>query len=551
MSFFQVGWSPIIMDKSNILALKYRPQVFDDLIGHEEISTSIYNSININKAPNAFLFTGIRGIGKTTFARIVAKGLNCNNGIQKLCSDNFCSNCKSIMSSNHIDVLEIDAASRTGVDDVRELIEFSRYQPSIAKFKIFIIDEVHMLSKQAFNALLKTLEEPPTYLKFIFATTEVKKIPVTIISRCQRYNLSRIKSEDLFNFIKNICIKEKKKIEDKALKLLVKISEGSVRDALSLLDRALVSNEKNLLTFENVQKIFGYVDKSSYLDLIELILKGDESSVLNHYRNLYNSGVEPNNFLNEFLETLYYIKNISFISIDGSNFSLNDNDFKKISLLSKEIKPSHIMLFWQFTLKTIKEIDLVSNPNLSIEMFLIQLMYLNNKNSYNDVEREKINNNYVKKKETEKVKIEDPISQIKNLEQLEEKIVKKYEPKLYKIETLQDIIKVCLEKKEMQLKYDLENNVNLVAFNKNKLEISYNEKLDKDFVKNLSEKLFLWTNLRWIILFSNKKGDISLKMEKDNSKEKELKEYKNSNDYLKLSKIIPDIELIEITKNND
>ena len=209
------------------------------------------------------------------------------------------------------------------------------------------------------------------------------------------------------------------------------------------------------------------------------------------------------------------------------------------------------MLFWQFTLKTIKEIDLVSNPNLSIEMFLIQLMYLNNKNSYNDVERKKINNNYVKKKETEKVKIEDPISQIKNLEQLDEKIVKKYEPKLYKIETLQDIIKVCLEKKEMQLKYDLENNVNLVAFNKNKLEISYNEKLDKDFVKNLSEKLFLWTNLRWIILFSNKKGDKSIKMEKDNSKEKELKEYKNSDDYLKLSKIIPDIELIEITKNND
>ena len=336
---------------------------------------------------------------------------------------------------------------------------------------------------------------------------------MTIISRCQRYNLSKIKSEDLFNFIKNICIKEKK-TEDKALKLIVKISEGSVRDALSLLDRALVSNEKNLLTFENVQKIFGYVDKSSYLDLIELILKGDESSVLNHYRNLYNSGVEPNNFLNEFLETLYYIKNISFISIDGSNFSLNDNDFKKISLLSKEIEPSHILLFWQFTLKTIKEIDLVSNPNLSIEMFLIQLMYLNNNNSYNDVERKKINNNYVKKKETEKVKIEDPISQIKNLEQLDEKIVKKYEPKLYKIETLQDIIKVCLEKKEMQLKYDLENNVNLVAFNKNKLEISYNEKLDKDFVKNLSEKLFLWTNLRWIILFSNKKGDISLKWKK-------------------------------------
>ena len=175
MSFFQVGWSPNMKNNSQVLALKYRPQSFSDLIGQDEISTAIYNSIKSNKSSNAYLFTGIRGIGKTTFARIVAKALNCEKGIENLCNENFCNNCQSIIDSNHIDVLEVDAASKTGVDDVRELIEFSRYAPSIAKFKIFIIDEVHMLSKQAFNALLKTLEEPPKYLKFIFATTEVKK----------------------------------------------------------------------------------------------------------------------------------------------------------------------------------------------------------------------------------------------------------------------------------------------------------------------------------------------------------------------------------------
>ena len=228
-------------NNSKVLALKYRPQSFDDLIGQEVVVETITNSIKANKVPNAYLFTGIRGIGKTTTARIVAKALNCSNGIENLCKENLCENCEAITNSSHIDVLEMDAASKTGVDDVRDLIEFSRYGPTSAKYKIFIIDEVHMLSKQAFNALLKTLEEPPEYLKFIFATTEIKKIPITVVSRCQRFDLSRIKSSELFEFIKKIKDKENGKVSDDALKLIIKISEGSVRDALSLLDRALLS----------------------------------------------------------------------------------------------------------------------------------------------------------------------------------------------------------------------------------------------------------------------------------------------------------------------
>ena len=197
----------------------------------ETVAETKKNSIKSEKIPNAYLFTGIRGIGKTTIARIVAKSLNCLNGNNSLCKDNFCNNCDAISNSSHIDVLEMDAASKTGVDDVRDLIEFSRYGPTSSKFKIFIIDEVHMLSKQAFNALLKTLEEPPEYLKFIFATTEIKKIPVTVVSRCQRFDLSRIKSSELLEFIKKIKDKENGKATDDALKLIVKISEGSVRDA--------------------------------------------------------------------------------------------------------------------------------------------------------------------------------------------------------------------------------------------------------------------------------------------------------------------------------
>ncbi len=547
MSFFQVGRSPIMTIKSQVLALKYRPQTFKDLIGHEEIATTIYNSIKNNSSANAFLFTGIRGIGKTTFARIVAKALNCEQALEGKC-EKKCSHCEPIANSNHIDVLEMDAASKTGVDDVRELIEFSRYPPSLAKFKIFIIDEVHMLSKQAFNALLKTLEEPPKYLKFIFATTEVKKIPITVISRCQRYDLSRVKSEELFNYLKNITSKEKKDVEDNAIKLIVKLSEGSVRDALSLLDRVTISINKNYLTFENAQKIFGYVNRSSYIDLLETIFSGDQEKIIDHYRKLYNSGIEPNLFLNDFLEMLYYIKNISHIENEGNNFTLNDNDHKKIISLSKAIDPSAILLFWEFTLKTLKEINLVANPNLLIEMFLIQLTYLKKKNAIDNSQQNNLSNTLIKNVDLKSTRSNDPINQIKNIKQEDEKIERK---NTIEIKNFEDLIEICLEKKEMNLKYELENNVNLVSFSNMNIEISINDKLNKNFIKDLSEKLYDWTKNRWLISFSKEKGEMSEKEKKHNLKKKNITEYKSSSEYKNLLKEIPDIELTDIDKKDD
>ena len=537
-------------NNSKVFALKYRPQTFKDLVGHEEISKAIFNSIKNNNPSNAFLFTGIRGIGKTTFARIVAKALNCENGVENLCEKNFCSNCSSIINSNHIDVLEIDAASRTGVDDVRELIEFSRYRPSVARYKIFIIDEVHMLSKQAFNALLKTLEEPPEYLKFIFATTEIKKIPITVLSRCQRYNLSRIGSDELFNHLKDISIKEKKNVEEKALKLITKISEGSVRDALSLLDRALISNSEKNLTLKNVQEIFGYVNKSSYIELLELIFKGDEELVLKHFREIYKSGVDPNNFLNEFLEVLYYLKNISFINLDGNNFQLNDIEHQKISSLSKLINTNAIFLFWEFTLKTIREINLVSNPNLSIEIFLLQLLYLSKKKVKKELDPVELNINE-KRRSDNKINLskKESINQIKNLKQEDDKVDKNND-NYNKITNFDDLIKICIQKKEMKLKYELENNVNLVLFTNNRIEISFNANLNKDFVKELSEKLYKWTTTRWIISFSNEQGSITKKEEKKLSRDKNINKYKNSNEYIDLLNLIPDLELIDVKKND-
>lgn len=536
-------------NNSKVLALKYRPQIPEDLIGQEVVIETIINGIKSEKTPNAYLFTGIRGVGKTTIARIIAKALNCKNGIDNLCKEKFCENCSSIINSNHIDVLEMDAASKTGVDDVRDLIEFSRYGPTSAKYKIFIIDEVHMLSKQAFNALLKTLEEPPNYLKFIFATTEIKKIPVTVVSRCQRYDLSRIKSDQLFDFLKDIAKKEKGLISDEALKLIVKISEGSVRDSLSLLDRGLMSNiDGSEFTLENAQKIYGYFDKSFLIELIEYLFKGDEKNVIKNYRKLFDAGIEPKSFLNDFLEVLYYIKNINSIKLEGKIFNLNDGEFKKILEIAEKTDPQEIILFWQFTIKTIDELEIVSNPNLSVEMFLVRLIYLKGSKIKEDINNESLVSSI--KKETVKIdKTVETVNQIKNVSQ-QDKIDPKLElnKKKTEISSFQELINLCNERKEVKLKYELETNVNLVSFENFRMEISFNDNLDKDFIKELSHKLFEWTGNRWIITLSQKKGEISVK-EKDQINQRQIfEEVKKSNIYKKVLEILPDAELIDVKK---
>ena len=538
-------------NNSTVLALKYRPQTFEDLIGQDIIAETIFNSIKFNKSANAYLFTGIRGVGKTTIARIVAKSLNCENGIDNLCKDNYCSHCESIINSNHIDVLEMDAASKTGVDDVRDLIEFSRYGPTSAKYKIFIIDEVHMLSKQAFNALLKTLEEPPKYLKFIFATTEIKKIPVTVVSRCQRFDLSRIKTEKLFEYIKKIIIKENGKVSDDAIKLIVKISEGSVRDALSLLDRGLISNsEGEELDLTKAQKIYGFFDKSSLIELFKNLFKGEEDKVINLYRRLYQSGIEPKVFLNDFLEVLYFIKNISSIKLNGSNFSLNDNEFIEIEMISKQIDPKAIILFWQFTIETIDELNIVSNPNLSVEMFLIRLMYLkdfNKKNRQDLINVDNKNGNFENEKnEKNKSLTNKTVDQIKNIAQQEEvKQKKKLQETVSKlsINTFDELIDLCLKKREIKLKHEIESNVNLVSFVEGRIEIAFNENLDKDFIKDLTKKLYEWTGSRWIISLSKKKGLISKKQEIKENEEKVFDNIKKGKMYKKVLEILPDAKL--------
>jgi len=535
---------------SKVLALKYRPSSFEDLIGQDVATETIINSIKANKVPNAYLFTGIRGIGKTTIARIVAKSLNCLNGIENLCNKKPCANCDAIANSSHIDVLEMDAASKTGVDDVRDLIEFSRYGPTSSKYKIFIIDEVHMLSKQAFNALLKTLEEPPEYLKFIFATTEIKKIPITVVSRCQRFDLSRIKSSQLFEFIKKIKEKENGNVSDDALKLIVKISEGSVRDALSLLDRGLIALDNNKkLDLNTAQKIFGYFDKSQLINIFKFILEGNEKEVIEFYRKIYDQGIEPKVFINDFLELIYYFKNINSLTLESTNFSLNDEEFLMIKELSNSIDNQILILFWQFTIRTLGELDIVSNQNLAIEMFLMRLMHISSLKPEGKIKKNDLTKISEKKDIISDFKV-DAIDQIKNVTQ--EKKIKlethteiKSETKI-SINTFDQLLKICSEKKEMKLKYELEKNINLVGFEKNRIEISFNDNLDKNFVKDLSIKLFEWTNQRWIITFSKKQGEASIREKEETKKVEFINSAKNSKEYKIILEKFPDADLVDV-----
>ncbi len=555
-----------MLNKSKVLALKYRPQVFEDLIGQNITVDTLSNSIRANKISNAYLFTGIRGVGKTTIARILAKSLNCKNGFEKLCKENFCNNCQSISESNHIDVLEMDAASKTGVDDIRDLIEFSRYGPSIAKFKIFIIDEVHMLSKQAFNALLKTLEEPPEYLKFIFATTEIRKIPITIISRCQRFDLSRIKSDELLNYLKIISDKEQGNITNDALKLIVKMSEGSVRDSLSLLDRAIISKENNdKVDLQQAQNIFGYFDRSKLIELIKLIFQGKENETLKFYKKIYEQGSDPKTFLNDFLEILYYFKNIEYINLDNSNFTLNDTEFSEIKKISNSLNKKDILLFWQFTIKALSEIDIVSDQNICVEMFLIRLLYLADKNSFNEINvpsndrilksEDKIFGTIEKSEEeisNSDVNKNTPINQIKNYYQ-EDKIEKKKDSILLEksLNSFKDLIKICEEKKELKLKYELETNINLVKFENKRIEISFNDKLEKNFIKDITNKLFEWTNERWIITLSKEQGSPSIKQKKKIMVDKKINEFKATSLYKEIKDLFPDAQLLDVMENKN
>ena len=552
---------------NKILALKYRPQQFKDLIGQEVMTQTITNAIKIGKTPNAYLLTGIRGVGKTTTARLIAKALNCekNNNPKTKCDANtFCITCQEIVNSNHIDILEMDAASKTGIDDVRELIENSKYSPTSANFKIFIIDEVHMLSKQAFNGLLKTLEEPPSRLKFILATTEARKIPVTILSRCQRFDLKRVSIEVLFNHLKEISLKENGKISDDAIKIIAKTSEGSVRDSVSLLDRALISQSLNskVIEEEDVRKMLGLADKSKVILLFKEILDGKEKEALDRLHDLIEDGLDAKNFLNDILEVLYLFGRRINLGPLNKDMSISETEVQMIDQYSKNVDMKDIGLFWQLTIKTIDDLKIVSNENLSLEMFIMQLLHLKNIDEVKEMDdtlivkpkiQENLQGEKIEDKKVETSFTNKTKNQLKSTNQIKTSPLKssKFQDEKQKIEitSFQNLIELANKYKEIELKYDLERNVKLVSFNKGKIDISFNEKLNKDFIKNLTEKLLEWTGERWIISLSKNSEAKSVYEKNIEAKNNFIDEFKKGKTAKEIEAAFPDAKLIDIEED--
>lgn len=361
-----------------VLARKYRPQNFDELIGQEVLVTTLSNAIKNNRLHHAYILTGIRGVGKTTTARIIAKTLNCENAdatkSAKACGE--CENCRLITGSKHQDVIEIDAASRTGVDDIREIIDSIAYAPVSSRHKIYIIDEVHMLSNNAFNALLKTLEEPPAHVKFIFATTEIRKVPVTILSRCQRFDLRRLDEKEIASHLKNILAQENFEAEELGLTLIAKVSEGSVRDSLSLLDQALANNNhQKFLSADLIEKMLGLNDKTKILELFSALLCGDflESSQI--FNEFYSRSSDVLQLLQDLLAITHKTTSAKLLK----DYKLDDcSKFQqdKIREIAKEISLNSLTRIWQMLVKGTSEITFSSSPKMMFEMLMMRICYL-------------------------------------------------------------------------------------------------------------------------------------------------------------------------------
>ncbi len=556
------------MIDNKILALKYRPQDFKDLIGQEVMAQTITNAIKLGKTPNAYLLTGIRGVGKTTTARLIAKALNCTKDFEKgeKCKEGEYCHCAEIVNSNHMDILEMDAASKTGIDDIRELIENAKYSPTSAKYKIFIIDEVHMLSKQAFNGLLKTLEEPPPRLKFILATTEVRKIPVTILSRCQRFDLKRVNLDKLFSHLKNIAEKEKGNISDSALQLIARASEGSVRDGISLLDRALISQtaQDKQVTDEDVRKMLGLADRSKLLFLFKEILSGNQKEAVGHLRELIDNGLDAKNFLNDILELLYLFNRRINLGPIENDLMISESEIEMINQYAKNVDNQDLGIFWQITIKTMEDIRIVGNENLALEMYVMQLMHVKSigqEDFTSSINQESISTakgtNMDLHRDDDDNKVKSVYkNQLKNTEQVKENLAKQPELKSEPIQkniinTFEDLVKVATNEKEVTLKYDLERNVKLVSFVPGKINITFNEKLNKNFIKILTEKLLKWTGERWIISLSQEEGAKTIFEKTKSDKKEKLEEAMKSDVVKKMLSVFPDAKLIDVTKEED
>jgi DNA polymerase-3 subunit gamma/tau len=482
-----------------VLALKYRPQNFDNLIGQEVLVRTITNAINSNRIANAFLLTGIRGVGKTTTARIISRVLNCigedgkGGPTPEPCG--VCVNCTSIKEGHHPDVLEMDAASRTGVDDIREIIDSVRYLPTMARYKIYIIDEVHMLSKNAFNALLKTLEEPPSHVKFIFATTEIRKIPITILSRCQRFDLRRIDNQTLVNFLQGIADKENVAIERGALELIANASEGSVRDSLSLLDQA-ISHADSKVTTEMARDMLGLADKSKVIDIFDAIAKGDTGGALAKLKEMYDASADPILVAQDLLEFTYLVTKLKVMPNLSLTGLIPENEYLRAKEMSEKLSMSYLTRAWQMLLKGLSEARTAPDSFCALEMVLIRLAHISDAPSPAAM---------VKNLQENKTNFVAPV-QVANTHAPEPAPQKP----LAEIKSFNEMVDLFKTNRETLLYNWLLSEVNLIKFEHCRVELKLAKNLAPDFLKRVTNYLREWTGQNWVVVSSDEDTGSSL-----------------------------------------
>ena len=512
-----------------VLARKYRPQNFEDLMGQEIMVQTLKNAFKTNRIAHAYILTGVRGIGKTTTARLLARSLNYETetinepNIDML---ELGKHCLEIMESRHIDVIEMDAASRTGISDIREIIDSVNYSPSSARYKIYIIDEVHMLSKAAFNGLLKTLEEPPPHVKFIFATTEVQKIPLTILSRCQRFDLKRFDHDMIKLLISKVCEKEMVSIEDSIIDLIAKASGGSARDSLSLLDQAMALSSDGNISEEKIRQMLGLSDQSRIIDLYEFISNTEIEKALLEVKDQVDIGTDPVNLIESLGDLIHELTRLKVTDSNDDNLSLGPEGFSRIKSLKDKISVKHLSRYWQMILKASSEIKNFSKPLAALEMAIIRMSYISdlptpdeiikkiegNKTELSEKKSPNSELNSTNSEANSTMKVVPAVS-VKPVQQ--EKMIE--ENREFNPKSFEDIIELVRLNKNIRLQYDLENNVSLVSFEKGKIELNILNN-DEKILFTLSNKLQEWTNEKWLIVSSSAQGQKTIKEVRDDDK---------------------------------
>ena len=532
-----------------VLARKYRPQTFADLIGQDILVQILTNAITTNKIANAYLLTGVRGVGKTTTARLIAMSLNCQNKKQDTCEPcGNCESCNSIKLDHNLDVIEMDAASKTGVDDVREIIDNVKYKPINNEYKIFIIDEVHMLSKSAFNALLKTLEEPPEHVKFIFATTEAKKIPVTILSRCQRFDLKRVESLKLSLHLKKISELEKVKIDDGAIALLVRAGDGSVRDSLSLLDQAIINNNQTV-SVDSVTKMLGLADRGKIYDLIENIAKGNAAKSLAVFRDLYNSGADILMIFEELLSAVHSITQIKISPEIQDDISIPELERSKGVYFSDQLSMNSLSIMWQVLFKGFEELQNGFHLYQHGEMILLRLIFLSKEPNPNKKIKETTS------EQSEQVKLESKDIDLKKKNNLDNNTTNTYENKpsvtgglpLIRITNFRSFVDFFYMKREALLHTQLYNSVKLISFKEGEVTLNTSVIKDQHFNRNIAKLISKWTGRIWQIHSSDSNIGSSLSDEDVINQQNEIKIMKNHPQVKKILEALPGLSIHSIT----